>query len=143
MKKKLIIFLAAVLLIALSVGGTYAYKSTSLETHNVISSGKGVKVELVDLDTGDSSADTGRSVALPGDRSGGIYAVENIGGSDAWVRLRLVPDATPAAGLTTALDISKLSVEGLGDDWSDKDSEGWFYYTKPLKPGELIRPCQG
>lgn len=138
MKKKLIIFIIAMAALLAVAGGTYAYFTNSVITHNVISSGR-VKVELIEL--ADLSGKEFEDIknAMPGDSYDKIVLAKNSGESDAWVRIGFVKAAADASG--KALDASAIGFATLSDGWLEKD--GWFYYDAVLKPGESTKPIAG
>ena len=65
-----------------------------------------------------------------------IAEIRNTGASDAWVRvkveksIKLQGDGTPDTGLV------ELKLNTV--DWTEKD--GYYYYNKILKPGEITAP---
>ena len=128
--------------VALAAGGTLAYFSASETAHNVITSG-GVDIEL--LEWADESkqeqwsSETSATI-MPGTSATKIVEVKNVGDNDAWVRVRI--DKAFAAG-DEALDASVLVLDlpAEGNElWTSKtDDNGveWWYYAKPLAPGEV------
>ncbi|MBQ4332120.1 MAG: hypothetical protein IJC31_09805 [Spirochaetaceae bacterium] len=136
MKKKLIFFIIALLCTIFVGGGTYAYFTTNVVTHNVISSGK-VDIELVELSSEDGKAFEDVSGVMPGQSHSKIVMAENVGESDAWIRFRLKKTITAADG-KTKLDESLVKPDVNSEGWTEKD--GWYYYDKALKPGEKTAP---
>ena len=73
---------------------------------------------------------------MPGMTVTKIAEIKNTGASDAWVRvkveknIKLQGEGTPDTGLV------ELTLNTT--DWTEKD--GYFYYTKALKPGEVTAP---
>ena len=128
--------------IALTAGGTLAYFSTSERAHNVITSG-GVDIEL--LEWADESkqeqwnSETSATI-MPGTSVTKIVEVKNIGGNDAWVRVK-VDKAFSVEN--EARDASVLVCDLPGEDsshWVKKaDDAGveWWYYVRPLAPGSV------
>lgn len=138
MKKKLIIFILAMVLLLGVAGGTYAYFTTGTVTHNVITSGR-VKVELVELSAMDGTAFENIVNAMPGDSYDKIVLAKNAGDSDAWIRVRFAKSALDAAGKALDAELITFDVDCAG--WQEKD--GWFYYDAPLRPGETTKPIAG
>ena len=73
---------------------------------------------------------------MPGMTVTKIAEIKNTGASDAWVRvkveknIKLQGDGKPDTGLV------ELTLNTA--DWTEKD--GYYYYTKVLKPGEVTAP---
>lgn len=79
-------------------------------------------------------------------------SVSNTGNFEAYVRVALVPSWVDDKGNATMLNPEgtyeldlNLKQDGKGAGWL-KGSDGFYYYTKPLLPGEqtaiLIKTCQ-
>ena len=131
MKKKLIIFLAAALVLCLTVAGTAAYFTNDVKTHNVITSGN-VKVDLVEFGEGDQLFEDVKG-AMPGMSIAKVVKAKNVGTGAAWVRMKLDMSITPAEGSDAELDPDLVSLVMESENWVEKD--GWYYYEKPLMPG--------
>ena len=134
--KKLIIFLIAMAALLCAAGGTYAYYTTNIVTHNVISSGR-VDVELIEL-ADDGSNFKNIEGALPGETYAKVVQAKNTGESDAWVRMKLVKTVKPAKAAAAALNAELVKLNIHGGKWVEKD--GWYYYDSPLKP-EAVTPA--
>ena len=112
MKRKLLILSVLAICIATLAAGTLAYFTSEGKAHNVM---------------------TG---VMPGMTVTKIAEIKNTGASDAWVRvkveknIKLQGEGTPDTGLV------ELTLNTT--DWTEKD--GYFYYTKALKPGEVTAP---
>ena len=94
MKKKQILALAVVvLLLALAVGGTFAYFTTSKQVHNVITT-NGIEIELLETTIKDGVEVVfpkgGLDGIMPGADASKIVRIKNVAtSSDAWVRAKV------------------------------------------------------
>lgn len=144
MKKKLLIAAAAILVIALAVGGSMAAFTADVTTVNKITMGS-VKLAVhqyhVD-ENGTRSAwkDADAVNVIPGEKVSQIVTVENTGSSDAWIRVKPVMSVALAEENKDAtVDISMIGLDGTAAaNWTQKD--GWYYYTKALKAGATTEP---
>lgn len=113
--------LAAMLLLALAIGGTVAWLSTKSDgvTNTFLSSKVSCKVtEKFDSSTGVKSE----------------VNVKNTGDIDAFVRVKLVTYRTSANGDGTHIGgLAGLPAFTPGDGWVLYN--GYYYYTKPVAPG--------
>ena len=136
MKRKLLILSVLAICVAIVAAGTLAYFTAEDTAHNVITSG-GVDIELKEwADEEKTKPFENLSGVMPNTTVTKIAEVKNTGASDAWVRvkveknIKLQGEGTPDTGLV------ELTLNT--DDWTEKD--GYFYYTKALKPGEVTAP---
>lgn len=137
MKRRVLILSALALLAALFAAGTIAYFTAEGQAHNVITTG-GVDIavqEWADEDKTQPFQDpTG---VMPGTTVTKIAEVKNTGAADAWVRVQVTQsiqrdkELYPNDGLVT-LDYNTT-------DWT-RGEDGYFYYNKVLKPGEVTEP---
>ena len=136
MKKKLLILSLAAICLAITAIGTLAYFTSEGTAHNVITTG-GVEIavqEWADEDKQTPFEDL--EGIMPGMTVTKIAEIKNTGASDAWVRvkveknIKLQGEGTPDTGLV------ELTLNTT--NWTEKD--GYFYYTKALKPGEVTTP---
>ena len=136
MKKKLLILSVLAICIATLAVGTLAYFTSEGKAHNVITTG-GVEIavqEWADEDKQTPFEDL--EGIMPGMTVTKIAEIKNTGASDAWVRvkveksIKLKGEGTPDTGLV------ELALNTA--DWTEKD--GYYYYSKPLKPGEVTAP---
>ena len=137
MKRKLLILSVLVICIATLAAGTLAYFTSEGTAHNVITTG-GVDIavqEWADEDKTQPFQDpTG---VMPGTTVTKIAEVKNTGAADAWVRVQVTQsiqrdkELYPNDGLVT-LDCNTT-------DWTQGE-DGYFYYNKVLKPGEVTEP---
>ena len=66
-----------------------------------------------------------------------IVEIKNTGVSDAWVRVMVDKKIVLPTGSITP-DASLVELACNTADWTEKD--GYYYYTKALKPGEVTAP---
>ena len=136
MKRKLLILSVLAICLAMLAAGTLAYFTAEDTAHNVITSG-GVEIAVQEWADKEKTAPfedlTG---VMPNTTVTKIAEIKNTGASDAWVRvkveknIKLQGEGTPDTGLV------ELTLNTT--DWTEKD--GYFYYTKALKPGEVTTP---
>ena len=137
MKRKLLILSVLAICIATLAAGTLAYFTSEGKAHNVLTTG-GVEIavqEWADEEKTKSFEDlTG---IMPGMTVTKIAEIKNTGASDAWVRvkveknIKLQGEGTP----DTALVELNLNLT----DWT-QGKDGYLYYNKVLKPGEVTEP---
>ena len=136
MKRKLLILSVLVICIATLAAGTLAYFTSEGTAHNVITTG-GVEIAVQEwADVEKTKPFEDMTGVMPGMTVTKIAEIKNTGASDAWVRvkveknIKLQGEGTPDTGLV------ELTLNTT--DWTEKD--GYFYYTKALKPGEVTAP---
>ena len=136
MKRKLLILSVLAICVAILAAGSLAYFTSEGKAHNVITTG-GVEIavqEWADEDKQTPFEDL--EGIMPGMTVTKIAEIKNTGASDAWVRvkveknIKLQGEGTPDTGLV------ELTLNTA--DWTEKD--GYYYYTKVLKPGEVTAP---
>lgn len=136
MKRKLLILSVLAICVATLAAGTLAYFTAEGKAHNVITTG-GVEIAVQEWANEEKTKPfedlTG---VMPNTTVTKIAEIKNTGAADAWVRvkveknIKLQGEGTP----DTALVELKLNTA----DWTEKD--GYYYYTKALKPGEVTEP---
>lgn len=136
MKRKLLILSVLAICVAILAAGSLAYFTSEGKAHNVITSG-GVEIAVQEwADEGRTTPFEDLTGVMPDTTVTKIAEIKNTGASDAWVRvkveknIKLQGEGTP----NTALVELKLNIA----DWTEKD--GYYYYTKALKPGEVTAP---
>ena len=136
MKRKLLILSVLAICVAILAAGSLAYFTSEGKAHNVITTG-GVEIavqEWADEDKQTPFEDL--EGIMPGMTVTKIAEIKNTGASDAWVRVKvekniqLQGEGKPDTGLV------ELTLNTA--DWTEKD--GYYYYTKVLKPGEVTAP---
>ena len=136
MKRKLLILSVLAICVAMLAGGTLAFFTSEDKAHNVITTG-GVEITLQEwADEAKTTPFKDLTGVMPNTTVTKIAEIRNTGASDAWVRvkveknIRLQGDGTPDTGLV------ELKCNTV--DWTEKD--GYYYYNKILKPGEVTAP---
>ena len=136
MKRKLLILSVLAICIATLAAGTLAYFTSEGKAHNVITTG-GVEIAVQEwADEEKTKPFEDLTGIMPGMTVTKIAEVKNTGASDAWVRvkveknIKLQGEGAPDTGLV------ELTLNTA--DWTEKD--GYYYYTKVLKPGEVTAP---
>ena len=136
MKKKLLILSLAAICLAITAIGTLAYFTSEGTAHNVITTG-GVEITVQEwADEEKTKPFEDLTGVMPNTTVTKIAEVKNTGASDAWVRvkvekaIKLTGDGIP--------DVSMVQLDVNTTDWTEKD--GYYYYTKVLKPGEVTAP---
>lgn len=136
MKRKLLILSVLAICIATLAAGTLAYFTSEGKAHNVITTG-GVEITVQEwADEGKTKPFEDLTGVMPNTTVTKIAEVKNTGASDAWVRvkveknIKLQGEGKPDTGLV------ELTLNTA--DWTEKD--GYYYYTKVLKPGEVTAP---
>ena len=133
--KSLVLALLVILLTSVSAG-TLAYFTAKDVAHNVITSG-GVKIELIEkIDETTPWPDEGVSGIMPGQDVAKIVSVQNIGQSEAWIRIKADVSIAKADG--TPGDISLIEIDFDDENWTERD--GYWYYNTPVTPGEETLP---
>ena len=138
MKKKWTIATVLLLAVALLAVGTWAYFSAVGTADNVITMGS-VKLVLHDEDGAGQPFTT--VSAMPGSVVDKIVYVENAGSGAFYTRVKITPEVVAANGEIIPLDASKrlLTLDLNDSDWVP-GTDGYYYYTKALKPGEVTTP---
>ena len=140
-------------LIALAIGclamlgaGTAAYFTVQDTAVNVITTGI-LDMTLVEKTTDGAepgtklddlpdfvSNENGAFNVMPGETVSKIPYVDNTGTADFYARIKLVSSIT-VDGEELPTDVIELDIS---EDWTLQD--GWYYYTKAVKPGEATTP---
>ena len=131
MKKKILLVAALTICLAVLASGTLAYFTAENTAHNVITSG-GVNIAVAEKTRGegDTLVDfpaEGISGVMPGADVSKIVTVENIGSSEAWIRVKVESAITAADGSELNADVISYEV---GDNWKLQD--GYYYYASPV-----------
>ena len=136
MKRKLLILSVLAICLSTLAAGTLAYFTTEDRAHNVITTG-GIDITVQEwADAEKTRPFQDLTGVMPNTTVTKIAEVRNTGGAEAWVRvkveknIRLQGQGTADAGL---VELTRNTA-----DWTEKD--GYYYYTKALKPGEVTAP---
>lgn len=133
-KKKLAVLAMLVVCIAILATGTLAYYTAQETAYNVITTGT-LSMDLHDETTdGKDFPKEGISGVMPGRVVDKVVYVENDGDVTFWTRIKLEKTIADANGNTDRLNFSHIKLNLNTTDWTEQD--GYYYYNKPLKPGE-------
>lgn len=138
MKRKLLILSLLVILAALTAAGTLAYYTDSARTHNVITSGKVNIVLLEWADEARTKPFKDKQGVMPGTKVTKIVEVKNTGTGAAFLRLYVEKNVYGAD--QKPMDTKPVSLNFNDTDWTYSDSEGYYYYNRPLEPGKTTEP---
>lgn len=138
MKRKLLILSLLVILAALTAAGTLAYYTDSARTHNVITSGK-VNIDLLEwADEARTKPFKDKQGVMPGTKVTKIVEVKNTGTGAAFVRLYVEKNVYDAN--QKPMKSEPVSLNFNDTDWTYSESEGYYYYNRPLEPGKTTEP---
>ena len=136
MKRKLLILSVLVICIATLAVGTLAYFTSEGTAHNVITTG-GVEIAVQEwADEGRQTPFEDLTGIMPGMTVTKIAEIRNTGASEAWVRVKVEKNFKLQGEGTPDTSLVELTLNTT--DWKEKD--GYYYYTKALKPGEVTAP---
>lgn len=137
MKRKVLILSVLAILIAILAANTLAYFTADTKAHNVITSG-GVSIKLNEwANEARTEKFEDKTGVMPGAEVTKIVEVENVGTGTAWVRVQVVLDVY-AEGGKEQLPPDPVTLDFNETDWTYQD--GYYYYNKPLAPGETTEP---
>ena len=138
MKRKLLILSLLAILAALTAAGTLAYYTDSARTHNVITSGK-VNIALLEwADEARTKPFKDKQGVMPGTKVTKIVEVKNTGMGAAFVRLHVEKNVYGAD--QKPMKSEPVSLNFNDTDWTYSESEGYYYYNRPLEPGKTTEP---
>lgn len=136
MKRKLLILSVLVICVATLAAGTLAYFTSEGTAHNVITTG-GVEITLQEwADEGKTKPFEDLTGIMPGMTVTKIAEIKNTGASEAWVRVKVEKNIRLAGEGEVNPDLVELALDTA--NWTEKD--GYYYYNKALKPGEVTAP---
>ena len=136
MKRKLLILSVLVICVATLAAGTLAYFTSEGTAHNVITTG-GVDITLQEwADEGKKTPFEDLTGIMPGMTVTKIAEIKNTGVSEAWVRVKVEKNIRLAGEGEVNPDLVELALDTA--NWTEKD--GYYYYNKALKPGEVTAP---
>lgn len=137
-KKKVAIVALILICLALIAGTTFAYFTYEATAHNVITTGK-VDFSLHETGDGGIEGSDGAIRIMPGTTVNRSAVIKNSDiAEEAYIRAQVdivIRDDTDAVMSLTEEEILENVLITYDDpDWTLID--GWWYYNKPLKPGE-------
>ena len=136
MKRKLLILSVLAICIATLAAGTLAYFTSEGKAHNVITTG-GVEITVQEwADEEKTKPFENLTGVMPNTTVTKIAEIKNTGASDAWVRVKVEKNIKLQGEGTSDTSLVELTLNTT--DWTEKD--GYYYYTKVLKPGEVTAP---
>lgn len=137
MKRKLLILSMLAICLAMLAAGTIAFFTAEGKAHNVITTG-GVEIAVQEwADEAKTTPFEDLTGVMPNTTVTKIAEIKNTGASDAWVRVKVDKNIVLNADGVTP-DTSLVELTRNTADWMEMD--GYYYYTKPLKPGEVTAP---
>ena len=137
MKRKLLILSVLAICIATLAAGTLAYFTSEGKAHNVITTG-GVEITVQEwADEEKTKPFEDLTGIMPGTTVTKIAEIKNTGASDAWVRVLVTKDIQLAGDGTPDTSFVELNLNLT--DWT-QGKDGYLYYNKVLKPGEVTEP---
>ena len=138
MKRKVLIVSVLAILVAVTAAGTLAYFTDTGTAHNVITTGN-VKIELKEwADEVRTQPFKDKTGVMPGTKVTKIVEVKNIGTGAAFLRLYVEKNVYGAN--QTPKDSELISLNFNDTDWTYSESEGYYYYNRPLEPGKTTEP---
>lgn len=136
-KKKVMLIAAVICCVMIVAAGTLAYFTAEETAFNKITTGK-LEMLLHDETTGGVPfPENGINNLVPGDKVDKLVAVENTGSVDFYTRVSIEKIIKAADG-QTELSFKNITLNLNTKDWTEKD--GYYYYKKPVKPGETTEP---
>ena len=142
MRKKLIAGAVVAICLSLLAYSTSAYFTTEKTATNVITSGN------IDIQLQETAIQDGEEVlfeqsqekinVMPSQTVSKIVRVENTGTNAAYVRISVSKSIALAEGVHGTPDVDLLKLDFDSENWTAKD--GYYYYNRPLAPGELTEP---
>ena len=138
MKRKLLIVSVLAILVAVTAAGTLAYFTDTGTAHNVITTGN-VKIELKEwADDACTQPFQDKTGVMPGTKVTKIVKVENTGTGAAFLRLYVEKNVYGADQKPMKSDPVSLNFDNR--NWTYSESEGYYYYNRPLEPGKTTEP---
>lgn len=136
MKRKILILSVLAICIATFAAGTIAFFTAEGKAHNVITTG-GVEIAVQEwADDEKTKPFENLSGVMPNTTVTKIAEVKNTGASDAWIRVKVEKSIQLQGEGTPDTSLVELTLNTT--DWTERD--GYYYYTKALKPGEVTAP---
>lgn len=137
MKRDPFILSVLIICIVTFVGGMVAYFMSEDKAHSDIITGKvGIKLQEW-ADEARQTPFNNQTGIMPGMSVTKIAEAKNTGTADEWIRVRILKDIRLEGGGTP--DLSLVEVDINLTDWIQGE-DGFLYYKKILKPGEVTEP---
>ena len=142
MKMKFIAGAVVAICLSLVTYGTLAYFTHEDTATNVITSGN-IKIELQETAITEDGQivefeqSQDRFNVMPAQSVSKIVKVQNTGDNDAYIRIAIDKAINLAEGVEGTPDTDLISMDFDYDNWTLKD--GYYYYNKPLAPGETTK----
>ena len=138
MKRKLLIVSVLAILVAVTAAGTLAYFTDIGTAHNVITTGN-VEIELNEwADEACTQPFQDKTGVMPGTKVTKIVKVKNSGTGAAFLRLYVEKNVYGADEKPMKSDPVSLDFDNR--NWTYSESEGYYYYNRPLEPGKTTEP---
>ena len=136
MKRKILILSVLVICLAMIAAGSLAYYTADTKAHNVITTGS-VDIQLNEWANEERTEKfENQTGVMPGKDVTKIVEVKNVGTGSAWVCVQMFVDVYAENGKQLPTEPVKLDINTT--DWTYQD--GYYYYNKPLAPGETTEP---
>lgn len=132
MKRKVIATFVVVICMAMIGYGTIAYFTHEDKATNVITSGN-LCINLKET-TAEGKPFTDVINVMPAQKVSKIVQVENTGDQAAYIRIKVEKSIKLASGTHGTPDIGLIFIDFDNVNWIESD--GYYYYSKPLQPGE-------
>ena len=139
--KSLVIMTCMCMLVFFAAEGTSAYFSAEEKAHNVITTGS-IEIEVEEW----SKNENGEIVpfenvdgVMPGEEISKIVQIRNTGLSEAYVRVFVDKEIVLSDDSKGNVNQDMVNINFNTTDWT-ANSDGFYYYNKVLKPGEVTEP---
>ena len=129
---------AIVCCVAMAAAGSLAYFTAQETAYNVITTASLDMTLHEETAGGKPFPEDGVLNVLPDSRVDKIAYIENSGEAEFWCRMRIEKSIRAAEGVDAELNFDHIALDINSDAWTEKD--GYYYYNKPLKPGECTEP---
>lgn len=137
MKKRMLTAALALCCLAVLATGTLAYFTAEETAQNVITMGA-LKMDLVELN-GEGEPWTDVEDIVPGMEVTKKAFVMNTGTVDFYTRVKITKRFVPGEDDELPELDTRLVGLDLGEDW-ELGKDGFYYYRKPVAPGEKTEP---
>ena len=138
MKKRMLTAALALCCLAVLATGTLAYFTAEETAQNVITMGA-LKMDLVELDEKGEPWEDVENI-VPGMEVTKEAFVKNTGTVDFYTRVKITKTFVPAQGEEKPELNTKLVRLDINEKYWEPGNEGFYYYKKPVAPGEETKP---